>query len=120
MSDYVRKKVIRYPITKAQKEAFMDIEMKLEKDGFQIAQTYPECFLDFVIDDEYGADGGDWGKVRTLYDQEVLRYESKFQKFIPDLISSKLRLVEYCWYNCSEAPSYYDETTHHDSFFDEV
>jgi hypothetical protein len=29
-----------------------------------------------------------------------------------------VRLVEFCWYNCSEAPDYYDEEN--DDFYKEV
>lgn len=47
---------------------------------------------------------------------------SKFRKLLKDRIvmPDELRLVEYCWYDCSEAPDYFDESTYHDDFYDEV
>jgi len=47
---------------------------------------------------------------------------SKFRKLLKDRIvmPDELRLVEYCWYDCGEAPDYFDESTYHDDFYDEV
>jgi hypothetical protein len=51
-----------------------------------------------------------------------MKYSSKFEELLKDRIvkPSELRLVEYCWYDCSEAPDYFDDSTCHDDFYDEV
>lgn len=120
VSDYEKIKAIRYPITKEQKENFYNIEREIENDGFAVAPTYPECFLDYILKNEYGSEAGDYGKVRELSEREKEKYKAKFEKYIQDFDANKLRLVEYCFYNGCEAPSYYNDETYHDSFFDEV
>ena len=88
---------------------------------FEVAPT-EEFFIDYNL--PCNDDGeGEWGKVRTLYQTEYDKYEKLFNKLFnyrlrcyPD----DFRLVEYCWYDCSEAPDYFDESTYHDDFYDEV
>lgn len=141
MSDYKREKVLRIP------REFLDmsaIEAKLvEKYGedwtddrsyyletafpdlfdystlqkFQFSPT-EEDFIDYVLESEYGADCGDWGKVRELYEIEKLKYRPIFQQIDPNVNMDKVRLVEYCWYNATEAPDYYDNMD--DPFYKEV
>ena len=141
MSDYKREKVLRIP------REFLDmstIEAKLaEKYGedweddvsFYLEQEFkelfaystpkkfqlsPTCedFIDYVLESEYGADAGDWGKVRELYESEKEKYRPVFQQIDPNVNMDKVRLVEFCWYNCCEAPDYYDNTN--DTFYEEV
>lgn len=138
MSTYVKEKVLRLPLEGFQLEDFkkMIIE-KLEPFGitaedvdddfvwamekafpdicdygninkFQWSPTYPRQFIDFVLDYEYDCDG-EYGKVRELYPSEKIKYLPIFQKLLPGLDSlDDVRLVEFCWYNGSEAPDYYD------------
>jgi hypothetical protein len=132
MSDYCKKKVLRVPFecTGLNIDDYDDLSHDLwQKFGdmfywngtdigkFDVAPTY-RPFIDFVLESEYGADCGEWGKVRELYPQEVDMYRGVFQKLCPDIDMSKVRLVEYCWYNCSEAPDYYDPMG--DDFYKEV
>jgi hypothetical protein len=84
---------------------------------FQMSPTITP-YLDYVIEREYDADGGEWGKTRALYDSEKSKYLPVFQNVVPDIDMDLVRLVEYCWYNCSEADDYYDETE--DPFYKEV
>ena len=66
---------------------------------------------------------GDWGKTRRLYPAEYDKYEQLFNELFGCQLNchpSDFRLVEYCWYDCSEAPDYFDGTTYHDDFYDEV
>ena len=53
---------------------------------------------------------------------EFLKYAPEFCELLNHrgIDKSELRLVEYCWYDCSEAPDYFDESTYHDYFYDEV
>lgn len=93
----------------------------LLKAPFEIAPT-EKLFIDYNLPCSNDAEG-DWGKVRTLSTSEYSKYEKLFNELFgyqlrcyPD----DFRLVEYCWYDCSEAPDYFDESTYHDDFYDEV
>jgi hypothetical protein len=76
-----------------------------------------EAFIDYVLDREWDCDG-DYGKVRELYDSEKEKFRPIFQQLDPDINMDYVRLVEFCWYNGSEAPSYYDPTE--DPFYKEL
>lgn len=148
MSDYVREKVLRLPMEGFQLEDFKKvITEKLEAMGksvadvdddlewytemafpelwgygnnreFQWSPTYPRKFIDLVLEREWGSEG-EWGKVRELYPAEKEKYLPIFQKVLPGLDNlDNVRLVEYCWYNCCEAPCYYDLKD--DPFYTEV
>lgn len=141
MSTYVREKVLRIPMECINMNYIKDIiAQKYPNENheddfswylesalpdvfdygtigkFQIAPT-EEDYIDYVIEKEWDADG-EYGKTRDLYESERAKYLSVFQKIDPNIDMSKVRLVEFCWYNGSEAPSYYDDTR--DSFYDEV
>lgn len=134
MSDYHREKVLRIPFEDLGLNAkdFNDLDYDLwQKFGdifywngrrigkFESAPTRG-YFIDFVLEDEYGADCGEWGKVRALTVPEKTKYTAVFQKINPDVDMNKVRLVEFCWYNCSEAPDYYSMDKKHDPFYEEV
>lgn len=141
MSTYVREKVLRIPRYRMN---FAHIVRKLEEKfpgedvmddlTYYLEETFPdlfdygtvkkfqmsptvEPFIDYVIDYEWDADG-EYGKTRALYDSEKTKYTPVFQKIDPNINMDYVRLVEFCWYNGSEAPDYYDDTN--DSFYDEV
>lgn len=134
MSDYHREKVLRIPMHDMgiNPEDYDDIGYDLwEKFGdifywngssvgkFEVAPT-EEFFIDFVLENEYGADCGEWGKVRELTVPEKVKYAPVFQKLYPQVNMSRVHLVEFCWYNCSEAPSYYSMDKNKDPFYEEV
>ena len=75
-------------------------------------------FIDYILEYEYGSDCGDFGKVRELTDSEKLKYMRVFQHLNPSIDMDRVKLVEFCWYNCSEAPDYYDPVD--DDFYLEV
>jgi hypothetical protein len=75
-------------------------------------------FVDYVLEDEYGADCGEWGKVRVLTEVEKQKYKCVFKKLNPSIDMDKVRLVEFCWYNCCEAPDYYSLCE--DPFYSEI
>lgn len=141
MSSYVREKVLRIPRYKID---FAKIVHKLEEKypndnvmddlEFYLEQVFPDVFnynkklhfklsptrspfIDLLIDYEWDCDG-EWGKVRELYDSEKETFLTYFQKIDLDVDMNDVRVVEYCWYNCSEAPDYYNITN--DPFYKEI
>lgn len=141
MSTYVREKVLRIPMERidtsyieniiAEKypnedckddfswyleSALPDVFDYATVGKFQIAPT-KSSFFDYVLEYEWDADG-EYGKTRTLYESEKSKYLPVFQKIDSNVNMDFVRLVEFCWYNCSEADDYYDDVN--DSFYDEV
>ena len=84
---------------------------------FRFAPTESERrFVDYLL--EYDGDSdSEYGKVRELYDSEIKRYLDTFRQLGP-IDMNKVRLVEFCWYNATEAPDYYDIKS--DPFYDPV
>ena len=134
MSDYHREKVLRIPMEDMgiNPKDYDDISYDLwEKFGdifywgsprvgkFEVAPT-SEWFIDFVLEENYGDECGDWGKVRLLTEVEQAKYLPVFQKLYPEVDMNKVHLVEFCWYNCSEAPGYYSMDKDEDPFYKEV
>lgn len=73
-------------------------------------------FVDYLL--EYDGDSdGEYGKIRELYNSEEDRYRDIFQQ-LGTIDMGKVRLVEFCWYNATEAPDYYDIES--DPFYDPV
>lgn len=124
MSDYVRTKGVIYPIEQelldklGLKDAW-DLESKAESlFGYAINTFSIECFLDYDGDDEaryyliyqtakdYGR-YGDFGRSRFLSQPEQEKYIEIFKQVLPEVDRSKLKYIDYCYYNCCEAPDYY-------------
>lgn len=123
MSDYCRMKVLRVPCDKygisdpwELEEQHFSLFSGNGVNRFKVAPT-TRGFIDYILEDEYGVCDGDFGKTRALSDREKIKYELIFKSIIPDIDMNDVRLVEFCWYNCCEAPDYYDETN--DPFYDE-
>ena len=131
MSDYTLEKVVRFKIEESKLLKLLNVEdiWDLEThayfghgvvDKFQIAPT-EDFFVDFVLNVDSG--NGDYGRNRELTSREFEKYVKIFRCIIPEsepIPHDKLRLVEFCWYDASEAPDYFDESTYHDDFYDEV
>ena len=131
MSDYTLEKVVRFKIEESKLLKLLNVEdiWDLEThayfghgvvDKFQIAPT-EDFFVDFVLNVDSG--NGDYGRNRELTSREFEKYVKIFSCIIPEsepIPHDKLRLVEFCWYDASEAPDYFDESTYHDDFYDEV
>lgn len=82
---------------------------------FTFAPTERE-FVDYIL--EYDGDSdGEYGKVRELYTIEEEKYLDTFRQ-LGTIDMDKVRLVEFCWYNATEAPGYYDIES--DPFYDPV
>ena len=133
MSDYVKKKAIRYPLTEKDFKRFgleygdWDIINKFQEIdpnfidiphknqiGFDSAwndkDDESKYYIDFVISYIYGADSTDFGVSQLLTDEQKERYRAMFEKFIPDLDVDKFRLVYFCYYNGCDCPDYYEVT----------
>lgn len=132
MSTYVREKVLRIPYEKTGwQQRFKDVDAAREyceqnfkslfeygKVGkFQFAPT-ESTFIDFVIEREYDANDGEWGRVRELYQTELNIFARLFAQIMPAAEFSAIRVVEFCWYNCSEADDYYEYSE--DPFYKEI
>jgi len=120
MSTYCKEKVLRFPMDgdledfEESHSAFFDY---CTPGMFQIAPTC-ESYIDLVLSYEYDCDG-EYGKTRALTANERKKYEPIWQQIIPDIDMERVRLVEFCWYNSTEAPNYYDDVN--DPFYtDEV
>lgn len=139
MSTYVREKVLRIPMERLDMSKISNAIAEKYPDGeddfpYYLETTFPDLFdyatkhklqiaptmepyIDYVLEYEYDADG-DYGKTRALYDCEKEKYLPAFQQIDPNVNMDYVRLVEFCWYNCSEAPSYYDDVN--DPFYEVV
>lgn len=126
MSDYVHNKSIMYPIdctTLGIKDAW-DLEEKLPEalknhwdnkyPHFEIEAMVDydgngDCnyYLSLVLDSTYGRESGDFGRNRTLSPTEQEKYKKIFEQVIPNVDPSKLKYVDYCYYNCCESEDYY-------------
>lgn len=128
MSDYVRKKCVRFKIPQNIIESLKNdydwiVDLLLEK--FQVKEDYNvendfvisnglnhenyenEYFLDYQLDYEYGA-SGDFESVRLLTDKEFEKYSKMFAKYFNEIGRDELRLVHYSYYNGVDEPAVYD------------
>lgn len=133
MSTYVREKVLRIPMDKIdfsgiREQVYAKFSEEDEEDidddfSYYLEKTFPELFdyategkfqfaptedsfMDYVLEYEYDCDG-EYGKTRELYPEEIEYFKPVFQKLDANVDMTHVRLVEFCWYNGTEAPSYY-------------
>ena len=128
MSDYVRKKCVRFKIPQnIIKELKNDydwlVDLLLEKfqlkdsygtendftinDGYDYDNRKEDYFLDYQLEYEYGA-SGDFESVRLLTDTEFQKYSRMFAKYFNEIGRDELRLVHYSYYNGCDEPSIYE------------
>ncbi len=128
MSSYVKEKVIRLPFAEtgladkfakaSEANDYLEGTFECFKNGkFQVAPTDGH-YIDYVVERERDACEGEYGKIRELYPSEKIRFGTVFKAIFPEANLDALRVVEYCWYNCCEAPDYYDITE--DEFYKEI
>jgi hypothetical protein len=122
MSDFVHIKAIRLPLdkiieTKELNSSEVDkyLEDKLgdlfgyhDVKKFERSCTYSNYYLDWVYYYTYGEESGDWGHTSYLTDKEFEKIKPLFEKVVPDVKIEGLRKVDYCYYNCSEPPDYFE------------
>lgn len=131
MSSYVCEKVLRVPVILSDFNILDtdDLTYELEREYpalfeyatpnmFQIAPT-EELYLDYVLEYERNT-CGEYGKVRELYPSEKEKYRSIFKQILPNINMNLVHLVEFCWYNNSEAPNYYSLNKNKDKFYEEI
>lgn len=126
MSDYVRKKCIRFKIPQNiidelenEEDWIVDLllqkyklkyEYETKKDNLTIGygedfdNNVTNYFLDYLLDYEYGA-SEDFESVRLLTDNEFEKYSRKFAKYFSEIGRDELRLVHYSYYNGTDEPS---------------
>lgn len=117
MSDYRYMRVIRCKVDLDKisvsslwdlEDKFLDLfDMNLPR-YFEKAVVENDEYLDYVLESKIDDNGGDWGKSRYLTENEANKYLVLFSEIYPDVKRDDLRAVEFCWYDCSEAPLYYD------------
>ena len=128
MSDYVRKKCVRFKIpqniiNELKEDDDWIVDLLLEKyqlkEDFNLKNDFTigsglnyetneyEYFLDYQLDYEFGA-SGDFEDVRLLTDNEFEKYSRKFAKYFSVIGRDELRLVHYSYYNGVDEPSVYE------------
>ena len=86
-----------------------------------------ECFYDYkhnnynyylvyVLYTDYGEESDDFGRSRFLTPTEQEKYKKIFEQIMP-IDETKLKYLDYCWYNCCECDDYYVAD---DGFEDEI
>lgn len=123
MSDYVHEQCILHPIIINYEEEYDEIETKLldaqhagEMKNFEIDCFYDDeaaYFLKYVLHNTYGESAGDWGASRFLNEGvEKKFWTEKFEQAMKligrEVEPDKLKYCDYCYYNCCEAPDYYN------------
>lgn len=120
MSDYRHMRVIRCKVDmdKIGVSSLWDLENKFSEFSdlfdmnfsryFTKAPVEEENYLDYVLESKGSYNGGSWGKSRYLTDNEAAKYLTLFSMIYPDVERKDLRAVEFCWYDCSEAPLYFN------------
>ena len=139
MSDYVKSKVIRYPIDTELLEYYGIKEIEDSYDIYttfveKVSEKYPsftdfprkgeigvnstynykedECryYIDYVLSREYNVGCEDYGVSQELTQEQKEKWSKKFKEIIPNLNPDKFRLVLYCYYNGCDCPDYYETT----------
>ncbi len=132
MSDYIRKKVIRYPLNLWMDERgivdyddleayFLEYDASVnfygsERGCFTVDSGYNSetetmnYYLDYLLKYEYGSEMDDYGISFTLLSKQKNKWEKEFKKIIDNIDKDKLRLVEFCYYNGCDCPDYYEVT----------
>lgn len=121
MSEYVRYKSLRVPLEKYgvnNEEQLDKLRSKINSDDKFIIAPTEELFLDYVLEYDYAYGINEFGRARSLSVNEKNKYEVAFKNILNNINMHDVHLVEYCFYNCTEAPSYYDEFS--DDFYKEI
>lgn len=130
MSDYCRIKAVRYKLSQENlkilsevtgeedkadilntlEDIYPDLFRSNSRGYFDIACTTEDYYLDYVWEYDYGYTYGEFGKIRKLYPNEVTKMKEFYKQLGIDVEEENLRLVDYCYYTCSEPEDYFDET----------
>jgi hypothetical protein len=129
MSAFCRTKAVMYPIGDRTAVDALCRSLGAE-DRFDLEELKPELFesdgdkphfkfeamvsvkctyyLSYVLFYEYGASCGEFGRNRFLSQTEQEKYKSIFEQVLPTVDTGKLKYVDYCYYNASESPDFYN------------
>ena len=126
MSDYCRTRAIVYPLGDDAAVGALCKSLGVE-DQFDLEELKPELFkrakgspyfeieapdddyyLSYVLYYEYGADCGEFCRNRFLSQTEQEKYKPIFEQVLPTVDTGKLKYVDYCYYNASESPDFYN------------
>ena len=88
-------------------------------------QSKDEDYIDIILDSKWDTSDEEYTKARFLTENELNKYIPKFKDFFeqvklpcPEISKDTLRVVEYNYYNGSDAPCCFDITI--DQFYQEV
>ena len=134
MSDYIKKRAIRYRLKPEEVERYEkmlsteweDFLPELLHKYFNLKREYnlggekdftmgygydyekgDQTYVDYMIEYVYGADG-DYALTRDLTEEEYKKYAPLFKERFPELNIDELRYVDYCYYNGVDEPAVYD------------
>ena len=96
---------------------FVDELNPLFVPGREVGKFDVECFYDYENDKanyylvytlytNYGGESSDFGRSRFLTSTERAKYKKIFEQIMP-IDETKLKYLDYCWYNCCECEDYY-------------
>ena len=63
-------------------------------------------YLVYTLYTNYGVESSDFGRSRFLTSTEQAKYKKIFEQIMP-IDETKLKYLDYCWYNCCECADYY-------------
>lgn len=117
MSDYVHEQCILYPIGEKECETIDKMRKEGALEGFEVDCFYDDeaaYFLKYVLYNSYGESSGEFGASRFLNEKEKEFWTDKFAKVL-EIVGAKvdpekLKYCDYCYYNCCEAPDYYNDS----------
>lgn len=115
MSDYRHEKVLRYPVSEDDlnhygvDDVYELVDSVVTYTGEYKIEAAPTegCFLDLVLFEDPYTDKYDFGYAKELTSEQQEKYKPYFEQYIPNIDMNKVHYVDFCWYNCSEAPDYY-------------
>lgn len=123
MSDYKHETVVRLPFPKELifkngddpwdsedelKEKLGDLWENGNTYTFKLGYTDDAYYIDWCYYFSYGEESGEWGTARALSENELNVIKPYFDKLKCNYSEQDLRIVDYCYYNCSEPPDYYE------------
>lgn len=73
---------------------------------FKAEPCYREQYIDLILFKDEG--DGEYGYVSMLSKKEFNVFSEMFKRIGLDVKPEELRKVDYCFYNCSEPPDYFD------------